>query len=774
MHDFLVEIHTEELPPKSLQRLATHFLQEITNQLIKFELTFRAANFLATPRRLTVFVQQLSSEQPTSVIERKGPAVTAAYDQQGHPTPACLGFARSCGITPDQLEKTITPQGEWVSYKQTVIGKSTTTLLPTIVQQALAALPIPKRMRWGDQIVEFIRPVHSVILLYGNDVIPAEILGLKTGRKTRGHRFHSPDWVDIPHPAQYLEILEKHFVLADFEQRKRKIRDLILNTVTHLSETVKQPLQAVIHEPLLDEVTGLVEWPVALCGSFDAEFLMVPQEALISAMQDHQRYFPIENDQSKLQPYFITLSNIESKDPAQVIAGNERVLRARLADAKFFFDSDVTYFKPLYDALAKSTQDVLVESEQNTLTKSKQDMIAEARQNTLAKSKQDMIAETGKNTLAQSEQADDTQDIPAFDNEIFSLLHKNLKPVIYINKLGTLWDKSIRLSLLSSFIAEKMKQSSRSITLAKWAGLLAKFDLTSQLVGEFPELQGIAGSYYVNGGHLNKHTSISRAIRRQYFARFKNALPDVGVTCALAIADRVDMLVGLFGIHQVPTGDKDPLGMRRAALSILRIMIEEKCDCDLRELIQESIAIYKNNNFLLENLHLADSVLQFIFERLKPWYQEQHISADVYAAVASLNINRPYDFHCRILAVQAFKQLPEAEALSSANKRVSNILSKYNGSIAGHSINTDLFEEEAEYQLAHKLTAEQNAIADLSHAEKYADILTRLATLREPVDCFFDKVLVMTDDTPRRENRLLLLKQLRELFLHVADIALLQ
>jgi glycyl-tRNA synthetase beta chain len=721
MRDFLVEIHTEELPPKSLKRLADKFLQEIETRLTKSELKYESAQFFVTPRRLAVLVTQLANQQPDSIVERKGPALAGAFDQNGQPTPACLGFARSCGTTPEQLQKTVTPQGEWMSYQQKVPGKSVQTLLPEIIQQALVALPIPKRMRWGNNTVEFVRPIHSIILLYGNEVIPADIFGLKSGRKTRGHRFHSNDWFDIAEPAEYVKILKKHFVLADFEERKEKIRALTTDSVKKLSEKIQQSIRADISETLLDEVSGLVEWPVVLCGHFDPDFLEVPQEALISAMQDHQRYFPVVNEEGKLQPYFITISNIESKNPAQVIAGNERVLRARLSDAKFFFDADVKWF---YD-----------------------------------------LKNTAWTLSAAPGWFNDLQNISAF---------RNLKSVTYINKLGTLWDKSVRLSQLSRAIAEKIGTNDNSLAHARSAGLLAKFDLSSQLVGEFPELQGIAGSYYINGGDLGKTTEISQAVREHYLPRFSgDILPTTLIGCALALADRIDMLVGLFGINQIPTGDKDPLGMRRAALSILRIMIEEKCNCDLRELIQESIAIYQRNDVTLANSNLVNAVLTFIFERLKPWYQEQSISADVYAAVAALNITRPYDFHCRILAVQAFKKLPEANALNSANKRVSNILNKYDSSIVGQ-VNSELFEEEAEHQLAASVIAQHEAIIALSQSEKYAEILTQLAALREPVDYFFDKVLVMTEDKPRRENRLLLLKQLRELFLHVADIALLQ
>jgi glycyl-tRNA synthetase beta chain len=693
MRDFLVEIHTEELPPNALKSLASHFLQEIQMRLNKAELKYHSARSFVTPRRLAVQVTKLAGQQPDSIVERKGPALTAAFNAEGGPTPACIGFARSCGVTPQQLVTIKTAQGEWVGFLQPVTGQSVQALLPTIIQQAIAALPAPKRMRWGHHTAEFLRPVHSIIMLYGNDIVPANILGLQSGRKTRGHRFHSKGWIDIANARRYLKTLEKKYVLAGFEERKEKIRALTMQAVKQLAEATHQDLFAQINDALLEEVTGLVEWPVALCGHFDDHFLSVPQEALISAMQDHQRYFPIVNKEGQLQPYFVTISNIESKDPKQVIAGNERVLRARLSDAQFFFDMDL------------------------------------------------------KQTL--SSRVDD------------------LKQIVYQHALGTLFDKAERLSHLAEKIAQQLGADS---TNAKQAGLLAKADLTTQLVGEFPELQGIAGRYYAY--HENIPADICDALREQYLPRFSgDLLPSTLTGCAVALADRLDTLVGVFGMNHIPTGDKDPFGLRRAALGLLRILIEKQLPLDCRDLLQMTLECYV---IPFENPMLIDHVLHFILERLRPWYQEQSISMDVYAAVAALHITTPYDFHCRIQAVQAFKCLPEAHALSRANKRVSNILSQYNGAIEGQVIHSDLFEEEAERLLAEKLGEKRDEVMALSASKKYAAILTTLAALRGPVDDFFDNVLVMTEERARRENRLLLLKQLRELFLYVADIALLQ
>lgn len=685
--DFLVEIQTEELPPKALLKLAKAFLYEIEDRLQKSELKFTESQFFATPRRLAVLIKNLTTQQKSTVVEKKGPALAAAFDKDGKPSPACMGFTKSCGITPDQLITIKNNGGEWVGYQQPVAGKSVEVLLPIIIQQALQALPIPKRMRWGNHAIEFARPVHSCILLLDNKIIEAEILGCKTGRKTRGHRFMSGDEFEIKNPSDYADLLKKHFVIADFSERKKIIREQAEKSAAEISAT------ALISDELLDEVTGLVEWPVAIMGQFDDKFLTVPQEALISAMQDHQRYFPVVDNNKKLLAKFIAISNINSKNPTQLIAGNERVLRARLSDAAFFFEVDK------------------------------------------------------KNTL---------------DSRIDSL-----KNVIFQAKLGTLYDKAQRLSNLTGFIA---KQLGLDENLAKRAGYLAKTDLTSQLVGEFPELQGIAGYYYAL--HDGEEKSVAIALNEQYMPRFSgDALPTTPLGYALAIADRLDILVGVFGINQAPTGDKDPLGLRRAALGVLRILIEKKLNIDLRELLEFAV---KNYSVTLENKNCTEDALNFMLERLKPFYQDQGISADVLASVTALHITKPYDLHCRIQAVSAFKQLAEAESLSIANKRVSNILAKYDSALPSHDINETLFETEAERVLAAKLKEQQSAVIALSQTADYQKLLSQLAYLREPVDNFFDQVLVMTDDKERRENRLLLLKKLRELFLHVADIALLQ
>jgi glycyl-tRNA synthetase beta chain len=688
--DLLVEIHTEELPPKALSRLAKSFLQEIETRLTKAQLEFKEAQFYATPRRLSVLVKALASHQPDVEAERRGPPLQAAFDKDGKPSKACEGFARTWGVTPEDLITLKTPQGEWVGLKQIVPGKSVAELLPVIVSDALTALPIPKRMRWGNKTQEFVRPVHSVIMLYGDQVIDAEILGVKTGRQTRGHRFHYKKMISIPKPAVYLQRLKAAFVIADFTLRKKMILEQAAAIVHKAFGDAAQPM---ISEALLDEVTGLVEWPVAILGDFDPQFLSVPPEALVSAMQDHQRYFPVVDPKGVLLPHFVAISNIEARDMQHVIAGNERVLQARLSDAAFFFETDK------------------------------------------------------KQKLADRVDA--------------------LKHVVYHVKLGTLYEKSERLAQLCDYIADRTGEDKK---IAARAGLLAKTDLLTQMVGEFPELQGIAGRYYAENDA--EPQALALALNEQYMPRFSgDDVPATTLGATLALADRIDTLVGAFGIDQQPTGDKDPFALKRAALGVLRILIEKKIDIDVEELLQFAFELYGAR---LTNKAAVAQLTEFLRERLKPWYQEQGINYDVFAAVAAVSGTRPYDFHRRIQAVQNFKLLPDAESLSVANKRVSNILAKYTAPIEAREVDSKLFEVEAERALSASLERLNISIIPLYEHAQYVDVLSQLADLRKPVDDFFENVMVMTDDQAQRENRLLLLTKLRAMFLQVADVALLQ
>lgn len=688
--DLLIEIHTEELPPKSLLKLAKAFDAQVNERLRKAHLAFSSTQFYATPRRLAVYVNALQKAQPDQVIERKGPALTAAFDASGKPTPACAGFARSCGIDPSELITLKTPQGEWVGYKQSVAGATVQTLIPEIVEQALQQLPIAKRMRWGSGSTEFVRPIHAVTLLYGSDVIQATVLNCQTDRKTRGHRFHAPNWLTIPLASDYVDVLKTGFVAVDFDERKNHIQQEMQRV---LASTLAQSATPILIPALLDEVTNLVEWPVALCGKFDESFLRLPQEVLISSMVDHQRYFPVQDKNNRLLPYFVTISNIQSKDPARVVHGNERVLRARLADAAFFYETD------LAEPLAKRLD--------------------------------------------------------------------RLAGIVYQAKLGSLHDKATRISHLAAMIAKNLKADE---TLAERAGLLAKCDLVTNMVGEFPELQGVMGSYYA--AQSGEHEAVAKAISDHYLPRFAgDKLPEDVISQSLALADRMDTLVGAFGINQIPTGDKDPFGLRRAAVGIIRILIEGQLPCDLKPLLEFAAKQYGST---IQNPETVPQVLNFIQERLRAWYAEQGISADVFAAVAALQLSVPADFHARMHAVAAFKKLPAAESLSTANKRVSNILAKLSHDELNATLDAAHFEHASEEALAVALNDKNTAVKTLAAKKDYQAVLMQLADLNQPVDDFFTHVMVMADDPKKRANRLALLKQLRALFLEVADIALLQ
>lgn len=682
--DFLLEIHTEELPPKALVSLATALLQEMEKQLQKANLAFNATEFYATPRRLAILINELEIGQAAQTIERKGPALSAAFDAKGNPTPACLGFARSCGVDPQALTTIKSQNGEWVGYKETVSGRATAELLPAMIQASLSALPIPKHMRWGSNNDTFIRPVHAVVALLGNKIINTTILGREANRFTYGHRFHHPQAININQPKDYRAALAEHaYVIADFQIRKNMIHEQAEQVV---KQNLRQDARVLFDEKLLDEVTGIVEWPVAVMGSFDPLFLNIPAPALISAMQDHQRYFPIVDQQGKLLPHFVAISNIASHDMSRVVAGNERVLRARLSDANFFFYTD------------------------------------------------------RKKKLADRVEA--------------------LKGIIFQHKLGTLYDKILRLIKILEF----MHADASTIR----AALLCKADLITEMVGEFPELQGTMGYYYAK--HDGETESVAQAIVDHYKPRFSgDVLPEHKPDCLLALADRIDTLVGIFGINQVPTGDKDPFGLRRAAIGVLRILIEKDMYIDLFPLFNHVVSCYSN----LENKEVVPQLLRFMQDRLKSLVQDQGITPDVFAAVAALNITCPYDMYQRIKAVQSFKELCDAETLAMANKRVSNILSQYGQAIQAKAIDVSLLVDEAEKALVFSMKEQSKNIAPFYQNANYVEVLSRLALLRAPIDKFFDKVLVMTEDIKLRENRLLILSQLRSLFLQVADIALL-
>jgi glycyl-tRNA synthetase beta chain len=683
---FLVELGTEELPPKALKALYTSFADGIEAGLKGAGLKFEKIHGFGAPRRLAVLVENLDLRQPDQQIEKLGPNVANAFGADGKPTKAAEGFARSNGVDFEQLQRVQTDKGERLVFRTNQEGKFAIDLLPEIVAAALDKLPIPKRMRWGAKRAEFVRPVHWLVMLQGKQVIDAEILGIKAGRDTRGHRFHANRNFALGNALDYQLTLENEaFVIADFTERRGKIRAQVEAAGKRLNGV------AVIDEDLLDEVTGLVEWPVALAGKFEERFLAVPQEALISSMKEHQKYFHVVDTNGKLLPHFITVSNIDSSDPQKIIDGNERVIRPRLSDAAFFYETDL------------------------------------------------------KLPLAQR--------------------REKLKSVVFQEKLGTVLDKTDRIAKLAAFIAGKVHGN---VDWAQRAGQLSKADLLSNMVGEFAEMQGIAGEYYAR--HDGEPDEVAQAISEHYLPRFAgDVLPATKTGAAVALADRLDTIVGIFGIGQPPTGSKDPFALRRAALGVLRLIVEKNFDLDLRDCLTQA---QNNYSQFAGKADLVDTVLAYMIERFRAWYEDENIPVEVFLAVTAKNLSQPLDINQRVQAVHRFAQLPEAQALAAANKRVSNILAKADLAQLP-ATNSALLADGAERELGNQIGALAQKTAPLFAQRKYREGLEQLASLRGAVDKFFDEVMVMVDDESVRNNRLALLSQLRNLFLEVADISLL-
>ncbi len=679
--DFLVELGTEELPPKTLKNLGQAFLSGVEKGLKAAGLSYSSARIYAAPRRLAVLVEQLEEQQADRSLNLDGPPVHAAFDKDGNPTQAALGFAKKCGVDLAQIDAS----GPKLKFSQNIAGQPAISLLPGIVETSLNELPIAKRMRWGARKTEFVRPTQWLVMLFGDEVIDCEILAQKAGRLSRGHRFHHPDQVRISKPSTYLEDLRSAYVLADLNER----RALISARVATLA--AEQQGTAIVPADLLDEVSSLVEWPVPLVCSFEERFLDVPQEALIITMQDNQKYFCLLDANGKLLPRFITVANVESKDPAQIISGNEKVVRPRLTDAEFFFKQDK------------------------------------------------------KHSLES--------------------LNQRLANVVFQAQLGSVFNKAERISALAGFIAERIGGDA---TRAARAGLLSKCDLASEMVGEFPEMQGVAGYYYAK--HDGEADDVALALNEQYMPRGAGAeLPSTLTGAAVAVADKLDTLVGIFGIGMLPTGSKDPYALRRAALGVLRILIEKQLDLDLAEAIAFAIEQFADQ---VKAEGLAQLVHDFIFDRLRARYEDEGVDVAVYQAVRALSPTAPLDFDQRVQAVQAFRARSEAAALAAANKRVSNLLGKFDGEVP-EVVADALLHEPAERALAQAVFNAAQDVAPLAAARQYREALEQLASLREPVDAFFEAVLVNADDAEVRANRYALLAQLRGLFLGVADISLL-
>lgn len=682
--DLLIEIGTEELPPNAMQRLSDAFTRGVVDGLGEAGLDTGAVHSYATPRRLAVLIRDVPGAQPDRKVERKGPSLKAAFDSEGNPTKAVEGFARSCGVGVDELEQEQTEKGTWLVFRSTEKGQSVPNLVPEIVNQSLARLPIPKRMRWGDGDAEFVRPVHWIVMMHGKDVIDGEILGAASSNKTRGHRFHANKTLALASAGDYAEKLESRgFVMADVHKRSESIRDQVTRAAAKLGG------RAVINDELLAEVTALNEWPVAVAGEFEKEYLGVPAEALIKTMQDNQKYFPVVDRNDELMNCFITISNIDSKSPEKVKAGNERVIRPRLADAKFFWEQDCK------------------------------------------------------------------QPLESFVPE--------LDKVVFQSKLGTIGDKVRRVTVLAEFTA---KQLGADAAHARRAAVLSKCDLMTDMVGEFAALQGVMGRRYAEvGGEADE---VAVALDEQYMPRGANDdTPASATGQILAISDKLDTLVGIFAIGQKPTGEKDPYALRRASLGVLRTLIERELDLDLDQLIDKSVETYAGT---VDAAPASKDVFEFMLERLRAYYLDRGVPVDVFDAVSVLKPSRPLDFDRRIKAVSAFRALPEAESLSFANKRVGNILKK---SQQGDAVvvNAGLFELQEEETLYNELEALRSRTEPLFASGDYEAALRDLSALRQPVDDFFDNVMVMTENEAVRNNRIALLSKMNDLFMRAADLS---
>ena len=738
VNDLLVEIGTEELPPKALRTLSESFAAELAAELDAAGLAHGTPAPYATPRRLAVLVPGVPGTQPDRDVERRGPPLARAFDGNDEPTKAALGFARSVGVEVDRLVRIETGDGAWLGYRSTKAGAPLASLLSGMVERALARLPVPRRMRWADRDTEFVRPVHWVVLMHDSEVIEAEILGIASGRATRGHRFHHPGDIVLRHAGEYATALRREgHVVARFEERMDIIRDQVQRAADELDGRAR------IDPALLEENAALVEWPVAVAGHFDTEFLDLPDAVLIATMQGHQRYFPVADGGGALMPYFVAVSNIESRNTETVRAGNERVIRPRLSDAAYFFDTD--------------------------------------RRRRL----ETRLEELGD--------------------------------IVFQRKLGSLRAKSHRVAALARRVARAMGGAGEEVAYAERAGLLAKCDLVTEMVGEFPELQGVMGREYARRD--GEPPAVADAIGELYMPRFADdGIPCTAAGRAVAIADKLDTIAGCVSLGQIPTGDRDPFALRRAALGTLRIMIEGGLDLDLGEMIEAAFECYAEpareapdgaregapddmaTPVVTASPDTAAEVRRFMVDRLRAYFADRSIPTDVFNAVLAKEPAKPLDFAMRVRAVEAFRALPEAASLAAANKRIRNILrqAKQGGIDIPDKADDSSFRsdteralsgmpdaedeivhmrkppEDAERSLAAMLDGIEPRVRVMLDAGEYTGALASLAGLRDDIDHFFDTVKVMDDDETLRGNRLALLARIGALFMETADISLLQ
>lgn len=687
--DLLFEIAVEELPAGSLLSMAGHLAEHLQKELAGagFVAAGGQVKQFATPRRLAVLVSDVKGRQEDQAVEKRGPAVAAAFDDDGNPTKAVQGFARSCGVEPSELERIETPKGEWLIFRSMAEGQSLAAFLAPVLNNIIKQMPSPRRMRWSDGEVEFLRPVRGATLLHGSNVFSLEVLGTTTGNTVAGHRFHAPGPFTLNQASEYEDVLsQKGRVIADFDSRRQRVVEMVEQCAASAGASV------VMDPALVDEVTALVEWPVAVSGAYDEHFLELPKEALIQTMEENQKYFALVDKTGKLKPGFITVSNIESSNSETVVSGNERVIRPRFADTLFFWEKDSA------QKLASRTE--------------------------------------------------------------------MLEKVLFQEKLGSLLDKTIRLESISEYIAG---QFGADPVQAKRAAHLSKCDLVTDTVGELAKMQGIAGCYMAATDGEPKE--VCTALREQYYPiKAGGALPETTLGRVLAIADKTDTLVGIFGIGEKPSGAKDPFALRRSAIGLLRMLVESEQSLDLQALFAHAASTFGSR---LNADNDSSETVTFVMERLRSYYQERGEPHDVIDAVMAKGVTDPWDFHRRVQAIGSFRKTDAAESLAAANKRIQNILKKVEGTVPD-ALADDQLTEAAEKTLAANLRDVTAELVPKFEQGDYMNAMASTAKLRDSVDDFFDSVMVMVDDEKLRNNRLALLKQVGELCSRTADLSRLQ
>ena len=687
-HSLLLELGVEELPANALQRLSTVLEKSFKLSLHEAGLNFECFQAFAAPRRLGFLIRDLDATQKDETVELRGPSVKAAFDDDGQPKKPALGFASSCGVDVEQLHRISTPKGEYLAFDQFKKGQQTIDLLDGFLKVAVKELASSKNMRWGHHLHRFLRPVRWLTYLLDTEIVPCELFGIIADRLTYGHRVHHPLDIELTHAEEYAHKLQRYgYVIPDFASRRQNIKDQVL------SLAMSHTLTANPSEELIDEITGLVEWPVTLCGSFDEAYLQVPHECLVSTMEQNQKYIALYGADGRLAHAFLFVANLESKDPQTVIAGNERVIRPRFADAQFFFESD-----------------------------------------------------SAKSLLS---------------------LRSGLNRVIYQQQLGSLFDKTERLSQISQNIALTLKIQSDDIVLT---AQLSKVDLLTAMVGEFPELQGIMGRYYA--GIQGFSTELAQAMEEQYLPRGQgDALPNSSLGIVLSLADKIDSLVGLFAIGQEPSADKDPFALRRMALGIVRMCIELELDVDVQQMASQALNAYPEDIKALVSEQKLQSVAVFIMQRLPTLYRDSGIDMRLVRAVEALNIYNPCDFNKRLVVLKQFYRSEDALALAEVHKRVNNILRKNPVGDSSFKIDTDHLVEPAEINLHQALQSLEPKLVEAKQKGNYAELLQLCASVRQSVDQFFIDVKVMSDIAIQQHNRLALLSQLQGHLGQVGDLS---